>query len=194
MANGYNVYRGVGGIEDIDWSTPVDTLASGETTPSLVGLGHLASTRYTYAIRPFIDSIETPNRTCIVEFVTDASTEWLGNRPDPPERVTVEALSGAQIKVSWSYRTGLVAAAQFGVYHSTSAPITLGSPDATVAFKRDGLYSQTFTLADGVTYYAVVTAQTTAGAIESRSSNTAGPVVGDSTVPSTPTAYVDSVW
>lgn len=194
MASGYNIYRGVGDQSNVDYDTPVASVASGVTAPSLAGLGHVASTRYTYAVRPYIDAIETPDFSAVVEFVTDGAGDWLGNRPAPVERVTVEALSGAQIKISWSYKSGSTAAADFGVYYQTTVPITTGTPDATVTYTKDGRYSTTVSLVNGNTYYATVTARTTAGAIESQAANTAGPIVADSDAPTVPTVYLDQVF
>lgn len=192
-ANFYNIYRGAGGLANVDWSTPVDTadVDAGEIT--LVGLGHAVSTRYTYGTRPVIASsdLETPDFTNIVEFETDASGDWLGNRPTGPAQLIAEAQSGGDIKVTWTWRRAIGEddPNDFGVYYSTSPSITPGSPDAIESFAAEGQYSHTFSLTGGQAYWFAVTART-AGGVESPLSRIIGPVLADATAPDAPVVTV----
>jgi len=189
----YRVYRGVGGITNVNWSAPVAEVNPEVTSPTLSGLGHAASTRYTYVVRPVRggDELETPDLSCAVEFETDAAGDWMGARPAPVEQLSAEVMADGRIRLTWHYRTpyGMTAPHDFGVYHAPSADITPGSPQATVTYQADGRYTTTLNLTDGQTYYFAVTARTTAG-VESRLSPVVGPFVADATAPTAPTVYV----
>ena len=102
---GYNLYRGIGGLGNVDFDTVIDTAAQGATSIEIVAAGHAASTRYTYVLRPVIADLESPDYSCVVEFVTDSSAEWVGARPGPVEYLAACVLSDGQIELRWSYRT-----------------------------------------------------------------------------------------
>ena len=196
MTVGYNLYRGVGGLSSVDFDTLLGTATTAETSKTFSGLGHIADTIYTYALRSTRDAddateLECPDYSCTVEFLTNGSAEWDGLRPPMIRNIRAQVLSGAKIKVSWDWRTGYgaTAPADFGVYYSTSLPISTGSPSDTVTYTRDGRYSKTFTLTNATTYWFGVTARTSGG-VESRLSPTAGPLVADSAAPSAPALTV----
>jgi len=189
--SGHRLYIGNGGLDSVDFSVIQATAVPVASGMALAGYGLAASSRYTLVVRPVLNGLETPDLSNAVEFETDADGNWLGNRPVPVERVTAEAKAGGQVMVSWTYWTpdGLVVPHGFGVYYDTDPEITVGSPNATEDYTRDGRYSHTFTLIDGQTYFFAVTARTEGG-LESRLSGIAGPVIADATGPSQPQVIV----
>lgn len=193
--SGYNVYRGEGDISNVNFDAPVAYLRAGQTTPSLVGLGHNSSTRYTYAIRPVRNGLEGPDLSCRVELVIDDSGEWTGDRPTAVELVEAEPGPGGRVTVRWTFRTpyGQDPPADFAIYRSTGCNISPGSPDATEAYVTDGEYSHTFELSDGETCYFAITARTSQG-VESELSAVVGPVRADASAPQTPTVYVSRTF
>ena len=196
MASAHRLYRGVGGIANVDFSTVIGTAAGSATGITVAGAGHAVSTRYTYALRPVTASgNETPDLTCTCELETDAAGDWLGNRPLAVEHVRAKVLASGQVRVSWSWRKDHAHAApeDFGVYYSTTPVITPGSPQATEDYAADGEYSETLSLSGGTTYWFAVTARTAAG-VESHLSEIIGPYLADSSGPATPTVAVSSVW
>ena len=197
FSDGHLLYRGTGGIENVDFSTYVGFAQPDAASISLVGVGHDASTRYTYSVRPICGNgwLETPDVSCSCEFETDGDGDWLGNRVWPVEWVDAEVLSGGQVKVRWSYRTpyGGTAPADFGVYYASSGSITPGSPDATETYTADGTYSHTFTLSDGQTYWFAVTAGDSQG-VESHLSGIIGPYLADATAPAAPAVTVSTTF
>ena len=186
--SGYKVYRGVGGLGSVDFSSDVGSVVSGNDSIDLVGLGYAVSTRYAYVLRAVVDDLETPDLSCAVEFVTDGSGDWLGNRPAIPSGLTATVKDGGDVELRWTYRTpwGGAAPADFGIYYGTDPQITTGSPQTTKAYAAPGRYAKTITLSDGVTYWFGITART-AGGVESPLSGVVGPVVADDTAPSAPT-------
>ncbi len=193
LSHGHRIYRGVGGLENVDFDAPVGLAQCGATGVCLSGLGHVASTRYTYAVRPVAGTawLETPDVSCVVEMETDAAGDWIGNRPAKVEWVDAEVLSGGRVKLKWSYRTpcGGDAPADFGLYWATAPGIVVGSPQATTTYAADGAYSHTFALSDGEAYWFAVTART-AGGLESPLSAETGPCVADATPPTAPEVTV----
>ena len=189
----YYLYRGEGGISEVDFSSEVATVAAGNSSRIFTGLGHLANTRYTYVLRPARtlsdDSVLiTPDYSCRVEFETDGSTEWLGDRPGGVEGLSAEIISGGQIRLRWRYRTpyGGSAPNDFGIYYGTSPDITPGSPNTTESYTADGEYSVDLTLTDGTAYYFAVTARDSTP-VESHLSDVIGPFIADDTAPDAPT-------
>ena len=192
---GYTVYRGLGDVSNVDFDTPVATLGAGESSASLTGLGHDASSRYTVVIRPVLNGLEGPDLSCAVEVVTDDEGEWIGSRPPAVERVDAEAGPAGDVTVRWTFRTpyGGSPPADFAVYRSTSRDAGSGEPEATETYSADGEYSHTFSLADGATGYFAVSARTAEG-IESKLSPIVGPIVADASAPQTPTVYLSRTF
>jgi len=190
MADGYRIYRGLGGPDKVDFTSSVGSAAAGASSVSLVGLGHAVSSRYTYVIRPYLGALETPDYSARVEFETDASGDWVGNRPGQVEWIEAEVIASGEIRLRWHYRTpyGAAAPADFGLYYAQEPSIDPGSPQATESYTADGPYSKDLTLADGVTYFFALTARTAAG-VESHLSKMIGPFVADSAAPATPGLY-----
>lgn len=189
----YYLYRGVGGISGVDFSSPVATLAGGNASRIFTGLGHDANTRYTYVLRPartLADTsvLVTPDMSCRVEFETDGAGDWLGNRPGSVEGLSAEVISGGVIRLRWNFRTpyGGTAPNDFGIYYSTSPDITPGSPSTTESYTADGAYSKDIPLSDGVAHYFAITARD-ATPVESHISEIIGPFIADDTAPDAPT-------
>ncbi|MCY2925985.1 MAG: hypothetical protein NT031_11205 [Planctomycetota bacterium] len=191
----YNLYRGVGeSIAAVDFATPVASgLVSGAAR--MAGLGHAASTKYLYVLRPVRDGMEMPNITarCVLE--TDPAGRWPGNRPAPVGSVSARVLAGGQIRVSWSSRTPDSAppAAQFAVYHGSGEAIVTGTPQAIAGYEADGPYSCSFTLTDGQAYWFAVTA-VGEGGLESVPSPSAGPYVARASAPNAPTLTIEATF
>jgi hypothetical protein len=196
----YYLYRGEGGISEVDFSNEVATVGGGNASNVFSGLIHEANTRYTYVLRPARklsdDSILiTPDMSCRVEFETDDSGDWLGNRPGSVEGMSAEIISGGQIRLRWRYRTpyGGDAPNDFGIYYSTSPNITPGSPNATESYTADGAYSKEITLSDGVAYYFAITARD-AAPVESHISEIIGPFIADGTAPDAPSLLTSTTF
>jgi len=197
VSHGHRVYRGSGGLGGVDFSTPVGIAQCDAVAVRLVGLGHEASTRYTYAVRPVAGNawLETPAVSCSVEFETDADGAWLGRRPDPVEWLcaTVEAEGAIRLSWSWVGRRSAAEPADFGLYCSTQPDIAPGSPTATEAFVSPGEHSHSFALVDGQSYWFGVTARG-AEAVESHLSTIIGPYVADAAAPADPTVSVSRTF
>ncbi len=200
VAQCYRLYRGVGGISEVDFSTYVGHVLGGDASETFLSLGHAANTRYTYVLRPVrvkADNtyLETPDNSCIVEFETDDSGDWLGNRPGSVEVVEAEVLSGGQVRLRWRYRTPYSGSvpSDFGIYYGSSPGIAPGSPNTTESYTKDGGYSKTLSLTGGNTYYFAVTAMHSNG-VESHLSNVIGPYIADSTAPDTPTLITSATF
>ena len=189
---GYRIYRGVGGLVDVDFSTPVAAVTGADASKALVGLGHAANTTYTYVLRAVYSDVEAPDVSAVVELVTDSEGDWLGNRPDPVTFLEAEVRASGEILLRWGYRTGGVAAADFGVYYLADPHLVIGTPDATESFTRDKTYTKTLSLVDGTAYWFAVTARTSGG-VESAPIKI-GPYIADATAPATPTLIAETTF
>ena len=117
MADHYNLYIFTGSLENL--GSFVATVPTGDGTAVDVVIPALAvSTDYTILLRPVTDAgLETPDFSCIAEFSTDASGDWVGLRPGKVDHVRAEAMPGGVIRVTWTYNTafGDTAPASFNV-------------------------------------------------------------------------------
>ena len=192
---GYRIYRGVGGIANVDFGAPVEAVSGAASSAQLVGKGHLPSTRYTYVVRAVLSDLESPDVSCAVQFETDAAGEWPGARPAPAEVLEAEVLDAGKIRLRWTYRTrgGWPAVHDFGVYHAASPYIAPGSPQATVDYAADGPYATTLNLTGGQTYWFAVTARTSGG-LESDLAHVIGPFAARSAAPPQPDVYTGSTF
>lgn len=190
---GYHIFRGLGGLADIDWTTPVGIVTGAGTSKDLVGLGHVANAAYTYAIRAVRADMELPDISAVVEVKMDGSADWEGNKPDPPLFIEAEQSSSGDIVLRWDYVAGATAASDFGIYYQQSPVFVVGSPDETEAYTADTLYTKTITgLVGDATYWFAITARST-GAVESQIKRT-GPIVALSTAPDAPTIEAEPVF
>lgn len=189
ISHGHRVYRGLGGLSGVDFGSAVGFVQASAGSLTLAALGHDASRRYTYAIRPVAGNawLETPDAACSAEMETDAQGDWLGSRPAPVEWVDAVPTAGAKIVVRWRWRRpyGGTVPADFAVYCSASRFISPGSPQATADYVAEGEYSHTFTLTLGATYHFAVASRTGEG-VESHLSRIIGPLVADGAPPPTP--------
>jgi hypothetical protein len=197
IGNGHRVYRGVGGLSNVDFSAPVAFAQADATSIALVGTGHAALTRYTYVVRPVAGNgwLETPDGSCAVEFETGADGDWLGARPAPVEWIRAEIKAAGGIELSWSWRRpyGGSGPMDFCLYHAGVPAIVAGDPQATATYTADGRYSHTFSLSGGQTYYFAVTARDGEG-VESHLSDVIGPYLADATPPDAPTVSVSTTF
>ena len=189
---GYRIYRGVGGLADVDFSTPVATVTGAGASKAIAGLGHVANTTYTYILRAVYSNVEAPDISAVIELVTDSQADWLGNRPDPVTFLEAEVRASGDILLRWRYRTGGVAAADFGVYYLADPRIVIAAPNATESFTRDKTYTKTLSLVDGTAYWFAVTARTSGG-VESAPIKI-GPYIADATPPATPTLITETTF
>ena len=181
MADGYNIYRGVGGVDAVDFDTAVGFSAT--AIASLASLGHLASTLYTYVIRPTKGGIETPDYGCVAEFETDASGEWVGAVPLAVPWLAAEVGASGAVTLRWRYVTGDTAPTTFGIWYGSSKADLTGTADESVSYTADGLLSHTFTLSGGTYYFSIKARSATADS----PARIIGPVLVDTTAPSAPT-------
>jgi len=192
----YNIYRGIGSPGAIDWTTPVGSVSSDQTSATLTGLGHAASTRYFYAVRPETDGgLETPDVSCVVEMATDAAGDWVGSKPAPVSGLHVAAASGGSVEVRWRYQSGTTAPDNFFLWYGTD-PLRLGqvgySTKSTIAYSGDKLY-RTYIggPSEGLPYFFKIVAVN--GDAESPAVQ-AGPVFPDATGPATPSPTIEVVY
>ena len=193
---GYHLYVTQGSLVCADFQAdPAAVIPAGQSSCVLVGYGFTAPGRYTLVLRPVIDDAETPDISCRFEFETDPSGQWLGLRPSPVEAVSAEVLSGGQVTVSWAYRTpaGGLEPEDFALYHASGPEITVGGPQATVSYERDGRQACSLSLVGGQTYFFGVTARSASG-VESDLSPVVGPVVADSSAPIQPPVILTTTF
>jgi hypothetical protein len=167
----YNVYRGKGGVEDVDFSCPVGSFAHPATTASLAGLGHDAGSTYTYVVRPESgpagNTVQTPDLSCAAAVAIGPDGQWVGNRPAPVSFAEAEVRAGGVIRLRWRYRTpdGRGAPEDFAVWHDTDPAVdTAGDPDHTVAYTADGYYTHDVVLAEGAAWWFKIAARGAGGA------------------------------
>lgn len=192
---GYRVYRGVGGVGNVDFAAPVESVSGAASSVQLVGKGHEPSTRYTYVVRPVRNDLESPDVSCLAELQTDPAGDWPGSRPAPVEILETEVLDAGKIRLRWAQRTrpGWPQPHDFGIYYAATPAITPGSPQATVEYTADGQYTTTLNLTGGKTYWFAVTARTSAG-VESALSEVVGPFVADAAAPPQPAVYTGTTF
>jgi len=193
LSHGHRVYRGVGSLANVDFTAAVGIAQCNAASIALAGVGHAASTRFTYVVRPVAGNgwLETPDISCACEFETGDDGDWLGNRPAPVEWLAAAVGAGGSVRLSWSWRRprGGAEPTEFGLYCSTGPGISPGSPDVTVPYGSEGESSHTFSLADGQSYWFAVTARSPEG-VESHLSKIIGPHVADALSPAAPVVRV----
>ena len=190
---GYRAYRGVGGLGNVDFTSPVASAAGPASAITIAGAGHTASTAYTYVLRAVLDDLETPDYSCAVEMVTDAAANWLGYRPAVATGLNGSQLAGGKVRLLWQYTTAGAPAEEFLIHVDNSPQVdTSGPADATVSYTNDGTYACELTLTAGQTYWLAVRACSPAGTYSPV--RIAGPIVADASPPASPTVYTDSVF
>jgi|TARA_Y100000310_G_scaffold221436_2_gene223014 hypothetical protein len=187
----YNLYVGLGSIDDVDFSAaPATTFPAGTSSGDLVGFGFQASKTYTLVIRPEIAGLETPDISAQTEFVLTAGGEWAGLRPDPIHGLVAEIRPGAVIRLTWDHRIFDGATpTDFEINYGTT-PAASGTT-TTVTYAGEKRYSKEITLSDGVTYFFKVVARATA--LESTPVGTLG-ITADGTAPSAPSITTAPTW
>ncbi len=186
MADGYRIYRGVGGVESIDYATPVGTVPAGTGSKALVGLGHVADVEYWYGIRAVSDSgVEESGTAAIVRVMVDSLGNLVGPPPNAINSAWAEAVAGGKIRLHAYYKARGAAAAATGVQ---VALVTAGVPDwssplqtiSVAGTKRiNVVLDDTFT--DGQTVRLAIRAVTAAGV--GGKARHLNPVVADSSAP-----------
>ncbi|NLF32505.1 MAG: hypothetical protein GX591_16640 [Planctomycetes bacterium] len=153
---GYRLYRGRGGPSSIDWTAPVASVPAGQGAVELAAAGHEPGATYTYALRPVLDGVESPDFACLAELSLDAAGQWPGPRPAP-----VTALAavprGSTVEVAWHWRAaaGTAAAERFAVFVGPGPRVATDSPAAVVTAEGDGDYSAEVVPAAATAYVAV---------------------------------------
>ncbi len=121
VAGGYNLYRGSGSADAIDFTSPV-----GAAGRDVVGISnfawrpHAVSTRYYYAVKSIggggVES-EGSLPARVAEF--DGGGGLIGLRPNAPTGLAVRATAGGAFALRWLYGSRLEAAAPsaFRIYH-----------------------------------------------------------------------------
>jgi len=188
----YNLYVALGSLDDIDFSaSPAETFDGNSSQGSLTGYGFAASSKYTLVLRPVLNSgLETPDISCLCEFVTNGAGEWMGLRPDPITGLTAHAKAGGVIRLTWRHRIFDGATPDdFKISYGTTADAS--GTDATETYAGDKLYTKEITLSDGVTYWFKVVARD--GTLESIPRRTLG-VTADATAPAQPSITTSTTW
>jgi len=186
---GYHLYIARGSLADVDFDTP-DRIYPSVDLEDIEGYGFAASTKYVLVLRPVIDDLETPDISCICDFVTDGDGEWTGLRPDPVSALTAIPKSGATVQLRWSHRVVDGDTPDDFVITYGTTPAATGS-STTETYTGAAHYAKTITLSDGQTYWFKVSAR--AGSLESEPRRVGG-VTADSSAPSSPTVTAATTW
>ena len=188
----YNLYVGIGGVTNIDFSASPAVVFPGNTSSGdLTSYGFAASTKYTLVLRPELTSgLETPDLSAFADFKLDSGTEWVGSRPDAAQSVTAEVRSGGVIRLTWYHRVTFGATPDdFLISYGTDA--TASDSTTTQTYAGDKKYTKDLTLSDGVQYFFRIHARTST--VQSEPVNTLG-VTADSSAPSAPSTTVTQTW
>ncbi len=139
---GYNVYRGVGGIEDIDWNNPVAYLRIGQDSIAF-DQDLLPGQRYIYAVRTVSPAGAEERNTQVITYV---ETDEQGNLlPAPLARPTDLVVDVQQISllIGFSYCAplGFSEADGFDVLSDNgTGQLDLDNPVATVERSQNGQF------------------------------------------------------
>ena len=139
---GYNVYRGVGGIEDINWNSPVAYLRAGQDSIAF-DQDLLPGQRYIYAVRTVSSAGAEERNTQVITYV---ETDEQGNLlPAPLARPTDLAVDVRQssllIGFSCYAPLGFSEADGFDVLSDNgTGQLDLDNPVATVERSRNGQF------------------------------------------------------
>ncbi len=137
----YRIYLGVGGVDSIDWTTPVGTAPAGTGTIDLVGLGHTPGVEYYYGIRAVSDSgVEETGVAAIVRVMVDAAGNLI--HPPPPKLIWAVAEAAAAGKIDLSFRYDAPASSRFDDAVGVQvARVTAGTADWDNPLNIDGAAS-----------------------------------------------------
>ncbi|MFP4354069.1 MAG: hypothetical protein ACLFUJ_03010 [Phycisphaerae bacterium] len=83
---GYRIYRGRGGLQNVDFTTPVAT--SGQQAVELVGLDHPPGSSWTYVVRPVVDDLERPSADCRLQLAFDQDGQLMPPSAPRPRLLT----------------------------------------------------------------------------------------------------------
>lgn len=138
---GYNVYRGLGGIEGIDWQESVACARSGEGTLS-VNLALAPGRRYIFAARAVSpEGVEERNTHVVAYAELDEQGDLLPAPLAPPTELTADPQPNAKLLVGFSYAppVGFAKADGFDLLSDDgSGELDLENPVATVDAVADG--------------------------------------------------------
>lgn len=98
----YRVYLGIGGVEDIDWTTPVATV-SDEDDAADVSLSLVPGVRYALAARRVSEAGVEEHNTHVVTFVEVSAAGVLSPTPLPrPSALSFERVSAEVVRLGFS--------------------------------------------------------------------------------------------
>lgn len=141
ILGGYNLYRGTGGADSIDFSLPIGSAGREATAISNFGWRpHFSSTTYTYAVKAiggggFESSASHPAR--VAQF--DGAGALMGPRPNSPSDLSVSAVASGRFLVRWVYPSGFeeTAPSSFEIFHDNgTGTVDYATVVATVAYRR----------------------------------------------------------
>lgn len=145
VRGGYNVYRGTGGAESIDFAHPVG--AAGFTSTTIANFSwrpHANATQYAYAIKAIggggVES-EASHPSRVAEF--DGSGNLIGPRPNSVVGLSVRPSGGGAFEVRWVYvsRVEEASPSEFRLFHdSGGGTVDYNTVVATVAYRRGGAH------------------------------------------------------
>ncbi|MCE5325325.1 MAG: hypothetical protein LLG01_02810 [Planctomycetaceae bacterium] len=176
----YRLYRGRGGLANVDFSTPAGTAGADAAEVTLEGSALAPLARYTYVLRPARTGaagqwLETPDFSCVLEIETDAAGHAIAGRPRGLGSIWAQARA-AGLWAWWQYQTpyGASKPAGFAVYSGPASDavtmLQLWQP-----YAGDGLCCAAIDLPPGTHWLAVTVCGEDSA--ESFSSPPSGPYV-----------------
>ncbi len=171
---GHNLYRWSGNAEPVQTDRIVGTAAARATTvKTFPWITHEADTTYWYLLRTVgPGGVEETTTHQLRRVSFDASGAYLGQRPNPPERLRINCLFDGRFGLSWSYDPAGQEAppSVFEVYNDAASPGTVDYATSvdSVPFEPGGvLYSWTSEpFADGTRVAWAVRARSAGGVLE----------------------------
>ena len=189
----YNLYVGLGSLNDVDFTTVVTTFPAGTSSGTLVGFGFAASKSYTLVLRPEIAGLETPDISAQVPFDLDSGGEWTGLLPDPVTGLSATLMADGVVRLTFFHRIFSGATpTNFVILFGTNPTAVGGGGGTALVYTGPGKrYTVDIDPGDEQTYWFKVFA--TATALISAPVRVGG-ITPDQTAPAAPAVTIESTW
>jgi len=137
---GYNLYRGSGSAQQIDWDHPVGVAGKDAAAVSnFADCPHDINLVYYYALRAVSPGgVEQDSREEITRLAFDVEGQAILPPVEPPSDLQVEPLAGGRFRLSWYYRASkpVQSPGEFRVYtNNGSGVVDYDSLVAAVSFR-----------------------------------------------------------
>jgi hypothetical protein len=136
MSCHYKIYRGIGGVGNINWQSPVANVPAGTTQAVLAGLGHEIGVDYWYGLRAVSqEGLEESNTHVLVCVELDPQGQLLPPPLARPEELTARVERDGTILLGLSHQVppGFAAADVFDVFSDGgTGELDLQTPLTTV--------------------------------------------------------------